>query len=83
MIRSWATQNRDWVEHWHAVIAFMGRTPLYTGKGSPGNWRADLNWLFKGSNFATALDRMRAPPAASEDVQTIQAFRERAKKGAA
>ena len=59
MIRTWATGNALWAKHWRAVIAFMGRTPGYCGRGNL-TWRADLGWLFKDSNFTKALEQMLA-----------------------
>jgi hypothetical protein len=60
IIRQWATGNALWVKHWRAVIAFVGRQPHLTG--GKGEWRADLAWIFKGSNFTAQVEQMLAPP---------------------
>ena len=66
IVRSWATGNALWAAHWRAVIAFMGRTPLYCGGGQQ-QWRATVGWLLKNDNFTTVVERMLAegsPPRA-------------------
>lgn len=90
MIRSWAG-DPQWVAHWRAVIAFVGRSPMHTG-GGPSRWQADLGWLFEKNNFARLVERVQAPappappaPAPAEDRRAAAAARmeafERRKQG--
>lgn len=68
----------QWCANWRAVIAYIGSAPKYTS--GKLDFRPTLSWLFERSNFAKALDEMRAPPRIApgtgppEDSEAVKVF---------